>query len=87
MFAEGGAAPVYRVESSPIVSGYTPRIRFEDATEQVVEFRPILEGESCGPRRDLELFNQVRIDPEVDGGEPPDGGASGAGLRPALTLP
>lgn len=56
---------IYRVQSFEIVSPYTLRIRFDDSTEQTIDFRPILAGELYGPLRDLELFNQVRIDPEV----------------------
>jgi len=44
---------------------YTLAVRFDDATEQVIDFRPILAGEIYAPLRDLALFNQVRIDPEV----------------------
>jgi Protein of unknown function (DUF2442) len=57
--------PIYRVQSFQVASAYTLRIRFDDATEQVVDFRPILEGELYGPLRDLELFNRVRVDPEA----------------------
>src|SRR5258707_13633759 len=57
--------PIYRVRSFEIVSPYTLRVRFDDGTEQTIDFRPILAGEFYGPLRDLELFNQVRIDPEV----------------------
>ena len=32
---------------------------------QDIDFRPILAGELFGPLRDLALFNQVRIDPEI----------------------
>ena len=45
---------------------YTLRVRFDDNTDQTINFRPILAGELYGPLRDLELFNQVRIDPEVE---------------------
>ena len=38
---------------------------FDDNTEQTIDFRPILAGELCRPLRNLELFNQVGIDPEV----------------------
>ncbi len=40
-------------------------MRFEDRTEQVIDFSPVLAGELFGPLRDERLFNQVRIDPEV----------------------
>ena len=58
--------PVYRILSFDIVAPYTLRVRFDDNTEQTVDFRPVLAGELYGLLRDLELFNQVRIDPEVE---------------------
>ena len=57
--------PIYRVVSFEIQAPYTLRIRFDDKTEQVVDFQTVLEGELFGPLRDPLLFNQVRIDPEV----------------------
>jgi hypothetical protein len=57
--------PIYRVCSFEVVSAYTLRIRFDDATEQTIDFQPILAGELYGPLRNLEFFNRVRIDPEV----------------------
>jgi hypothetical protein len=57
--------PIYRVRSFEIVSAYTLRVWFDDDTEQVIDFRPVLAGELFGPLRDLSLFNQVRIDPEA----------------------
>ena len=59
------AHPIHRVRSLNIVGEYTLRVRFEDETEQVIDFRPILAWEMYGPLRDLSLFEQVRIDPEV----------------------
>jgi hypothetical protein len=58
--------PICRVRSFEIVSAYTLRVRFDDGSEQTIDFRPILAGELFGPLRDLEVFNQVRIDPEVE---------------------
>ena len=57
--------PIYRVHSFEIVGDYTLRLRFDDTTEQSINFRPVLAGELYGPLSDLGLFNQVRIDPEV----------------------
>jgi hypothetical protein len=57
--------PIYRVRSFEIVAPYTLRVRFDDLTEQTIDFRPVLAGELYGPLRDLELFDQVRIDAEV----------------------
>lgn len=57
--------PIYRVAGFETVKPHTLRVQFDDDTSQVIDFRPILEGEIYGPLQDLELFNQVRIDPEV----------------------
>ncbi len=57
--------PIYRIHSFEIVAPYTLRIRFNDQTEQAINFQPITAGALYGPLRDLSLFNQVRLDPEV----------------------
>lgn len=57
--------PIFRVESFRIVAPYTLRVTFDDATAQTIDFSPVLAGELYGPLRDLELFNQVVLDPEV----------------------
>lgn len=61
------------VSDFQIVGPYTLRVTFDDGTEQVIDFQPVLAGELFGPLRDLELFNQVRIDPEVHTLVWPDG--------------
>ena len=53
---------IHRVLAFEIISPYTLCVRFEDRTEQTIDFDPILAGELYGPLRDVELFNQVRID-------------------------
>jgi hypothetical protein len=57
--------PIHRVRSFKIESPYTLRVGFDDNTEQLIDFRPVLAGELFGPLRDLAFFNQVRVDPEV----------------------
>ena len=57
--------PIYRVVSFAIVAPYILRVTFDDATTQVIDFSPILEGELYGPLRDVAFFNQVQLDPEV----------------------
>jgi hypothetical protein len=57
--------PIYRVQGYEIVAPYTLRVRFDDNTGQTINFEPILRGALYGPLRDLALFNQVRIDQEV----------------------
>ena len=54
-----------RVEEFEIVGLYTLRVIFDDATEQVIDFEPVLRGELYGPLRDPALFNQVALDREV----------------------
>lgn len=57
--------PIYRVVSFEIVGLFTLQVAFDDATLQTIDFRPVLEGQLFGPLRDLSLFSQVQIDPEV----------------------
>lgn len=57
--------PIYHITEFEIVAPYTLRIKFNDNTEQTINFEPVLHGEIYGPLRDLALFNQVRLDPEV----------------------
>jgi hypothetical protein len=57
--------PIYRVTAVNIVSDYTLRVRFDDQTGQIINFRPVLAGELFGPLRDLELFRRVEIDTEA----------------------
>ncbi len=57
--------PIYRVVSFEIVKAYTLLVRFDDGTEQEINFQPVLGGELYRPLRDLSLFERVSIDPEV----------------------
>jgi hypothetical protein len=56
---------IYKAESFRIEAPYTLRVGFDDGTEQVMDFRPMLAGALYGPLRELTVFNQVRIDAEV----------------------
>ena len=56
---------IYRVRDFHIVRPYTLRVSFDDGAAQVIDFRSVLAGELFGPLRDLNMFNQVMIDPEV----------------------
>src|SRR5439155_20151456 len=38
---------------------------FDDHTEQTINFEPVLGGELLRPLRNLDLFNQVKLDQEV----------------------
>ncbi len=57
--------PIYRVVAFERVAPYSLRVQFDDQTEQLIDFRPILTGELYGPLRDPKLFNEVQIDSEV----------------------
>lgn len=59
------AHPIYRVVDFEIVGPYTLRVAFNDGTEQVIDFRPVLEGALYAPLQDERVFKQVEIDPEV----------------------
>jgi Protein of unknown function (DUF2442) len=54
---------LYKVIAFEIITDYTIRAEFDDGTEQIIDFRPVLYGEVWGPLQDLTLFNQVALDP------------------------
>jgi len=56
---------LYDVTNFEIVADYTLRVRFDDGTEQTINFEPVLLGPMFGPLRDLTLFNQVRLETEL----------------------
>ena len=56
---------IYKVMAFEIVGDYLLQVSFDDHTEQTINFEPVLHGEMWGPLRDLNLFNQVGIDPET----------------------
>ncbi|MGH7549315.1 MAG: DUF2442 domain-containing protein, partial [Gemmatimonadota bacterium] len=41
------------------------RLLFDDGTEQVIDFEPILRGKLFGPLKKPEVFHQVRLDRET----------------------
>jgi len=57
--------PIYRVVGFEIVAPQTLTVRFDDGTAQTIDFRPVLSGELYSPLKDANVFNGVRIDPEV----------------------
>lgn len=64
---------VYRVTAFEIVVDYTIRLQFDDGTEQVINFEPILYGPLFGPLRDPALFNQVQLEENFGTLEWPNG--------------
>lgn len=53
----------YRVTGFEILDKYVLCVHFDDKSEQVINFEPVLYGRSWGALRDTSLFNQVSIDP------------------------
>jgi len=56
---------IVRVVGFDVVAPYTLRVRFDDRTEQVIDFRPVLVGALYGPLQDLEVFSRVALDPDA----------------------
>jgi hypothetical protein len=56
---------IHRVTGFQKVAPFTLAIQFEDGTSQIIDFRPVLEGELYGPLQDPSFFSKVQIDPEV----------------------
>ena len=54
---------LYKVIDQRVLERYTIWVKFNDESEQIINFEPVLYGEMWGPLRDLVLFNQVAIDP------------------------
>ena len=48
-----------------IVGPYTLSVTFDDGISQTIDFEPVLYGYYFAPLRDIRVFNQVRLDPEV----------------------
>ena len=57
--------PLYDVIDFEIVGDYTLRVVFDDESEQIINFEPVLFGELYAPLKDLKLFKKVQLDREV----------------------
>lgn len=55
---------IYVVTAFEIIAPYTLRVAFDDGSEQVINFWPMLRGVLYTPLRNLTFFNQVRLDAE-----------------------
>lgn len=53
------------VSGFEITGDYTLKVRFDDESEQVINFEPILYGPLFGPLRELEIFNRVKLDSDL----------------------
>lgn len=53
---------IYRVVHFEIIKDYIIHLVFEDETEQMINFEPILSGPVFGPLKDKSLFAQVKLE-------------------------
>ena len=65
MSGQPGGPSLHDVTDCVFVRGYTLRLRFDDDTERIIDFEPVLYGPLFGPLRDLLLFRQVRVDRDL----------------------
>ena len=56
---------IYRVTDFAIVAPYTLRVNFDDQTQRIINFEPMLFGELFLPLREVAFFSQVQLDREV----------------------
>lgn len=54
---------LYKVVEYKLLDRYIIWVKFDDATEQTINFEPVLYGEMWGALRDWEFFKRVAIDP------------------------
>ena len=56
---------LYDVVGFEIIDDYTIRVIFDNEFERTIDFEPVLLGPIFGPLRELALFNQVTLDPDL----------------------
>lgn len=56
---------IYDVIDYKVLEDYTSWVKFDDETERVIDFEPMLFGPMFGPLRDQNLFCQVELDQEI----------------------
>ncbi len=61
----GYATKLFDVVAFAWEGGYTLRLQFDDRSERVIDFAPILQGPRWGSLLDIHLFKQVRLDAEI----------------------
>lgn len=56
---------LYDVVGFEIVNDYTIRVEFDDETERIIDFEPILLGPLFGSLQDKSLFSQVQLNADL----------------------
>ncbi|MEK7264436.1 MAG: DUF2442 domain-containing protein [Bacteroidota bacterium] len=57
--------PIYKITSVKVIGPYQLEIQFHDKQKKIIDLFPVLAGEMYAPLRDINYFNQVTIDKEV----------------------
>lgn len=58
------ALVLHRITAFSFADEYVIHFQFDDGTEQVIDFAPILYGPIFGPLRDSTLFSEAQLDPD-----------------------
>ena len=56
---------IVKIERFEKVAPFTLRVYFSDATDKIIDFRPVLKGPVFGALNDERIFDTVHIDPEI----------------------
>ena len=56
---------IHRVAAFETTGAFSLRIKFEDGLSREIDFSEVLAGPLLGPLEDIQLFDQVKLDPEV----------------------
>jgi hypothetical protein len=60
-----GELELHDVVSCAFIENYVLNVRFDDGSERIIDFAPILIGPLFGPLLDPKLFRQVRVDADL----------------------
>jgi hypothetical protein len=64
---------LHDIKAVEVIGPHALRLRFEDGAVREVDLSGITEGEMYGPLRDPKFFAQVRLNPEIETIEWPNG--------------
>ena len=62
---QSGEIELHDVVSCAFIEDYVLDVRFDDGSERIIDFAPILIGPLFGPLLDPKLFRQVRVDADL----------------------
>ena len=58
--------PIYKISDCQIIGPYTLSLKFDDGASRIINFKNILKGELYYNLNDLNYFNLVKIDNEIN---------------------